>query len=235
MIILVSGVDSLDDYFHRKEYLDSELRPSCCPNCSNVDSFWRHGKYRRKVQLLDSEVMIDIRRFKCRVCSKVASCLFPFLVPYLHFAANVIAQAVEGFIAQENSYLEYAAEVSDLKHSALKPVASCIFKWVDQFSRAAKHVLFQLQKEFVLRGTIEMLALPTCAEPLSFSAARSPEKRARLQEIVKLRHMAAFTFDNKADLFLRLQSFFLGDVEYRKEIFSKRSLILSTPHNWKST
>ena len=235
MIILVPGVDSAEDYLHRKEYLDSSFRPSHCPNCSRQDSFWKHGKYKRSVLFRSSRIIVEIPRFLCSSCGKVASCIFSFLIPRLQYSADTVATAVEGFADGSAGYIEAASDFSDLQRDeSPKPSSSSIFRWVANLALISKHLVFQLQKELCRHGQFEKLTKFFASMPPPRPQIKLFSKKVGLSKISELLSLARFTRIKGAISLLGLRTFFANHVEFPRDIFARHSMAMSTPHNSKS-
>lgn len=238
MIIPVIGVDTLADYERRREELDKNIRPVCCPVCRKEKSFWRHGKYLRKVLTGGEHVQVRINRFKCCNCALVVSCIFSFLTPYLRFASSVVSKAVQGFAESDSSYAEQAAELPELTDAgvdtSLKPSPAQIFRWVDRVARKARALLFQLQKELVMRGMESVLQSFDMQYALTSKRSRSIQKKQNLQDLADFVQLARVFTVNVADALLQIHAFFLCDVESRQAIFCGRPLKLPTPHSLQS-
>jgi hypothetical protein len=235
MIIPVNGVDTLADYERRREYLDKNIRPVFCPACRKEKSFWRHGKYERKVFIGAENVAVHINRFKCGNCAIVVSCIFSFMVPYVRYASNVVSKAIQNFSEVETSYVEQASEVTDLGEDAVaKPSPTQIFRWVDRVARKAESLLFQLQKEFVMRNAEDLFNGFVAQRAPNQKKARSEQKKKLLQDLAEFVQMAHLFTANGADALLQIHAFFLCDVESLQAIFCGRPLKLPTPHSLQS-
>jgi hypothetical protein len=235
MIIPVNGVDTLADYEARREDLDKNFRPVTCPTCQKENTFWRHGKYSRKVFVGAEFVVVRINRFKCGDCALVVSCVFSFIVPYVRFAASTVSRAVQKFSDEESSYAELASEVSDLTTDVPpKPSSTQIFRWVHRLARRSKSLLFHLQKELVMRSSADLLRNFIPREAPNEKHARSEHKRQLLRELAELAQMLRLFTQNTVDTIYTMHAFFLCEVESLQSIFSGRQLRLQTTHSMQS-
>ncbi len=234
MIIPVTGVNSLADYKKRKEYLKKNIRPLSCPGCGGENTFWRHGCYHRKVFSINESIDVVINRFKCRACGIVVSCLFEFLTPYLQFTSSVVADSIQGYAEKETSYAEQAAELSDLQSEAPpKPSQTQIFRWVERLARQSALLLFQLQKELVMRNLVELVQDIRVSGAHNSAKARTETKKLELRRLSDFLEMALSFCKNKASALLEMHAFFLRKVESFQSIFCGRKLQLPTPHSMK--
>jgi hypothetical protein len=231
MIIPVSGVESLADYERRREYLDKNIRPVVCPGCRKENRFWRHGKYARKVMEGSKCTLVHINRFKCGSCSLVVSLVFSFLVPYARFCAAVISKAVQNFSEIESSYTQQASDLADLSTDAPpRPSAAQIFKWVARLAEKSQSLLFQLQKEIVMRNATQLFDEACgCVSP-NRKAARTDYKKQLLLHLSEFVQLSRIFTQNIPEGFHRIHAFFLSEVESLQAIFCGRSLRLPTTH-----
>ncbi len=71
-----------------------------CPSCS---AFLKPHDRRKRIvkQYGGKRVYVYIRRLKCEVCGKLHNELPNFLIPYKHYAAEVVENAVDGAVTAE--------------------------------------------------------------------------------------------------------------------------------------
>jgi hypothetical protein len=232
LIIPVFGLNSIEEYLQHSEEVDKKVRPHFCPRCKRKSSFWRHGKYSRKVQTERASFEIRINRFKCRDCGLVVSCVYSFLIPYAHYSLKTVATAVENFLEFGGTYSQQAAELSDLAaDKQFKPSATQIFKWVALLVSRSEQLHFQLQKEQLMRNAnANFDSLPALTQPTKVST-RSAAKGARLKWLKSFSQNLSLFFGGCQLVFEVAHAFFFCKVESLQAFFCARALRLPTPQS----
>lgn len=231
MIIPVFGIETLADY-EQWSKSSSDCRPEKCPGCGKMRVFWKHGSYVRKVLETTRQVDVVINRFKCKHCGLVVSCLFAFLIPYRRFAAHVVANSVESYMETNASYRQVAGEMSDLyDDQPPKPSHSQIFHAVNALQNKISALLFQLQKELVMRGRDG--SLPATLPGLWTKATRKADKQGRLAQVLEFNQLVRIANNTTCGALRFAHAFFFSSVESLQSIFSRREVRLPTPHSVK--
>lgn len=231
MILPVNTVDTLEDYERRREYLDKKVRPLVCPDCEKRHTFWRHGGYFRTVFEREKTVKVRINRFLCGQCGLVVSCIYSFLAPYLRFTSRIVAEATQNYAEVAISYIEQAADLTDLESEIpAKPSGTQVFRWIAQVAQSAEWLLFQLQKELVLRGKSDSLDGLTSVNSPNEKKAKTSEKRCALKRLSEFAQIARLATASGAAALHKTHALFLGNVESLQAIFTRRQLRLPTPH-----
>lgn len=230
MIIPVIGIHSLLEY-EQWNIPASGCRPRKCPSCGAQGSFWNHGKYARKIVEGAKVAEVNVYRYICKSCGIVVSCPFSFIVPYKRFSACTIADAMERYVLSATAYRQVACEMSDLNSDLPpRPSHSQIFSWLASLLLKTAVLLFQLQKEVLLRGRQNMLKPHALDLP---KRTRTLHKQALILQLVEFIDMLSSldaTTDGAASLF-QAHAFFLSEVESLQSIFCGRPLRLPTPHS----
>lgn len=232
MIIPVFGLNSVEEYLERREEIDKKIRPTFCPGCKARSSFWRHGRYARKVLTEQSTFVVQINRFRCRNCHLTVSCIFSFLVPYSHFSLKTIAKAVQYSVDVGGTYLQQSTELSELSdNQSLKPSANQIFKWVNLLAKKSAHLHFHLQKEQLMRN-IDVHLNSSLGSSTSLKVkTRSADKDGKLKELTLFVRSACSFFNDASAAIEKVHAFFFCKVEALQAFFCERALKLPTPHS----
>ena len=207
-------------------------RPSMCPQCRALGSFWRHDHFERSAFEGTLEARIRIQRFLCHACGLAVSCLFAFLVPYRQATASLVAQAVTAYAGTPTTYRQTAEDVSPLESSAPpQPSHSQVFRWVQGIANKAEHLLLQVQKELLLRGRGDDVQRMVGVRCPNAHRAQSIRKAASLNSLAELLQFANLLVGEGA--LSALQTKFLSQVESLQVIFSERVIRLANPQNVK--
>lgn len=232
MIIPVFGLATLAEYLKVKDQIEVP-RPVQCPGCKESGTFWKHDFFER--QAIEGEVraLVRIQRFLCRACGLAVSCLFAFLVPYRQFTAAMVAKACEVYACEETTYREEAEELSVLNsEDPPEPSHAQVFRWVNCLAQKSEQLLYQLQKEFVMRGDVEKLEIAVLDNCPNACKAQSLEKAKVLNQACELVHCTRLAFAVNNPL-AELHAHFLKAVESLQAAFSGREPKLSNPQTMK--
>lgn len=229
MIIPLLGVSSLSELFESDRSV-TVPRPTVCPRCEARDTFWQHDSFKRWAIEGELRVQIKVPRFLCHDCGLTISCLLVFLIPYRQFTAPVVAVVVENYSTKKTSYRKEADAVVVLdSEDTPSPSHNQIFRWVDCLARKSAHLLLQIQKELVMRGSAKELedsASGSCPNALK---AHTLLKATALNHSLELVQLAGMLLIK--DSLSTLHAHFLSEVESLQEIFSGRALRLTAPQN----
>ena len=234
MIIPVVGTGSLKAYADEQENLVNECRPKVCPECLCERAFWIHGSYLRTAHDGGERFTIKVYRFKCSWCGIPVSCVPACLTPYAQFAPSVISQAIEDLADKDVQYAQESAELTAIDSTEPpEPSSSQVFRWVAAVARKSPQLLFQLQKEFVMRGRSDDLLQPNCMACPAAKRARSATKAHLLNQMSEFVSLCR-SLTGKIDAVLETHAFFLSSVESLQAIFCGRKLALPTTHSMQS-
>ncbi len=232
MIIPVFIVSTLAEYLKVKDEINVP-RPEICPKCRESNTFWRHDYFERQAIEGELNSKVKIQRFLCRACGLAVSCLFTFLVPYRRFTAAVVSRACQDYAFKETTYRQEAEELSVLNSEATpKPSHAQVFRFVDCLARKSEHLLFHLQKELVMQGKLEKLAIAGSSNCPNAYKTQSREKAKALNHVCELVQYAGLAFAASNQM-AELHAHFLQAVESWQVIFSLRALRLSNPQTMK--
>jgi hypothetical protein len=117
-------------------------RPEDCPNCGSKDSLTGHGNYPRKAKDAQQVYVVEIKRWKCKVCGQTMSVLPDFLLSFRHYVLWVIQRVLEGRFEQKLSWAELKAECGENGVPAL----STIRRWCKSFGGEASRWLGVVQE-----------------------------------------------------------------------------------------
>lgn len=88
----------------------------------------RNGKYSRgMIDESGQTHILDIQRVRCRSCNASHALLYDFLVPYRRYDLKALKKAVDGYIAEPNSYLEALTGVVGDAATLFKAVEYMLF------------------------------------------------------------------------------------------------------------
>jgi DNA-directed RNA polymerase subunit RPC12/RpoP len=143
MIVTVSGPASLAEYVNVQERLIVE-RPGQCPGCSSR-RLWRHTGYKRAAKELEGTAKpVMIQRFRCAECWKVISCLFAFLIPYVQYTAEAVADWLGRYVERP------ATTYEELGWNGPINQKSTAFRKVAVLCSGSEELLSEVQTEAML-------------------------------------------------------------------------------------
>lgn len=188
-IIRVERVNSLADYLAQQKDINIE-RPNRCPSkaCGKSECFWKHTGYKRKARDGELEGTVLVQRFLCKYCGLVISCLFDFLVPYVIFAARVVAEAARCYASETGSYRQLAETLGGIEEDGdggvLRPSHNQIFCWVKHLAFLSRALLLPVQR-FAVRTNQLPISERYLACPNRWKAFTAG-KRVALDDLLRL-------------------------------------------------
>lgn len=230
MSIFWNAARCLSEYMDLKERgkLGEPERPGDCGKCGEVDCYWAHGSYSRKVEEGEIRAEIEIRRWKCSWCAATLSVLPCFVVPRCRYTMRVIAAGVASYATKPTTYRD---EVMKLGESGPSPAQ--LFRWVACFVERAKGLLLDVQRMCIAAAmeAEELLEFEEVGCPNSWKAVIDG-KAEKLDTAGKVVSFARALFKDSVDLVLE----HLGMEMLKKEawqIFAGQAYKISTPQRRK--
>lgn len=232
MIIFWSVAESLAGYMKLMECgkLGTPERPRRCHKCGGRDCFWAHGRYWRTVEEGGQSEELEIARFKCSVCGRTVSALPWFVIPGRRYAVKTVAQGIEGYATQPETYKDGVTKLG-----ADGPSPAQLFCWVSLLVGRVKELLLDVQS-WCVSDLIEEDELLKCeaAECPNASKAQIPGKGQLLDDLAKLISYGSALFKgSEKNVMHGLGMQFVQDVEQMQQIFAHRGLWKPTPQRIK--
>jgi hypothetical protein len=232
MIIPCFAFETLQEYKDNFERTIFE-KPRQCKHCEAIDSFWRHGNFRRKVIEDGAETIVKIPRLLCHSCGKTVSLLFSFLIAHTQHIASTVADGVEKYCITDTSYRQVSGELNalDSKDKPTSPSHSSIFRWVKVAARKATQINFQIQKEAAMRAIQDLSHFSCIGICPNAEKAKSSSKCNLLNDLLECLQLAALLVDSHAGVVRRLHTFFLQNVETIQMILCNHLIELRAQQN----
>lgn len=230
MSIFWNAARCLSEYIDLRDRgaLGEPERPRECEACGEVDCYWAHGSYSRKVEEGEIRAEIAVPRWKCRWCAATLSVLPCFVVPWCRYTMRVIAAGVTSYATKPTTYRD---EVMKLGETGPSPVQ--LFRWVAFFVEGVNGLLLDVQRMCIAAGmeAEELLEFEELVCPNAWKAVIEG-KDEKLNTAGKVVAFAQALFKDSVDWVLE----HLGMEMLRREarrIFAGQTCMISTPQRRK--
>ncbi len=139
IVIVIELGANAHDYNAQRETA-GRMRPVACPGCEGK-RIVAHDWYERRAVYPDEDVLVAIRRWRCKACGKTISLLPSFLHRHRHYALIVIETVLRGRLEQNMPWSDLSVASQRSMRRWLAALVAQALGWLARLLTALARVM----------------------------------------------------------------------------------------------